>query len=878
MERRRPTSHVAVPAAARKKTAAQPAPASSASLAEFYRSESERIADLFHASSDGRSVVRQRTELVTKVILRLWENLFAAEAGAKLALAAIGGFGREELFPYSDVDLLFLCEAAPEARAKDKIGALCRELWDMGLRVSPVTRTLAQCDALDPNNIEGLIALLDCRYLAGDSRLFVQLHDTVVPRVVRREWQPLVRALAEVTAARHARHGNTIFHLEPNVKESPGGLRDLHVSRWMALLSALDKQRSWPDAAALFPPALRQSCEAAGDFLFAVRCFLHYRQGRDDNKLEWEAQNEAETRDIGVARRNGGTADWMRTYFQQVRAVHRLTTQMMEDVAPARSSLYRQFQQWRSRVSNQDFSVVGGRVFLQRSSAIHEPDTMLRLFAFVARHGLRLSVDTERRAEQALPSMAARLPRGPACWSHLRDILLAPEAASALRAMHALGLLTRLVPEFKLIDCLVLRDMHHRYTVDEHTFLTIENLHHLPQAATEWERRFAEIHAEAKDLDLLYLSLLLHDLGKGCPGKPHVSASTDLAAGILLKLGLAPRERDTVRFLISNHLEMSAALRRDIFDPATIQALAEKIGTPERLRLLSLLTYTDIKSVHADALTPWKAESLWQLYIATDRHLSRSADQAQDTETDLARLLLVFPDKSEELRSFLAGFPNRYLRTYAEQAAFHFSLASQLPKDRVQLALNLNRDLFELTVVTTDRPGLFATITGVLFAWGMDIVKANAFSNSAGVIVDTFLFRDRFRTLLLNPPEREVFKRSLDLVLSGEESLEKLVERRRKSERSAAPKIKVETRIDFDDESSSHSTVMELIAQDRPGLLYTVSSVLSEQECNIEIALIDTEGQAAIDVFYLTAGGSKLGPGRQKKLAEELGEALDAPA
>jgi [protein-PII] uridylyltransferase len=341
-----------------------------------------------------------------------------------------------------------------------------------------------------------------------------------------------------------------------------------------------------------------------------------------------------------------------------------------------------------------------------------------------------------------------------------------------------------------------------------------------------------------------------------------------------------PGERATVLFLIGNHLEMSATLRRDIFNPETVATFADKVGTPERLKMLCLLTHADIKAVNPEALTPWKVENIWQLYIGAANYLNRSADQrvhGDAGDEKLARLRSLAPVTGYRLKGFVEGFPQRYLRMHsAEEIMRHMEMAEELGKEPVQLELKRGRHWYELTLVATDRPFLFATLAGVLAAWGMNIVKANAFSNQAGTVVDTLYFTDRFRTLELNLSEWERFKRSITDVMLGKADLDRMLRDRQRSEKNAVAKVKVQTRIEFDDACSSASTLLEVIAQDRPRLLHRISSCLSQQKCNIEIALIDTEGQMAIDAFYLTSKGAKLTAEHREKVAKALLDELKA--
>jgi [protein-PII] uridylyltransferase len=869
-------------------------------LSDLYGRESAAIEQEFSVTGDGHTALARRTALVDAIVQRLWNEIVVgsnpgsdpapANSGSGPAnpdgprdftLVATGGFGRGWLFPHSDIDLLFLHAGSnSESEFKDLIRRFSQELWDLRLKLSPATRNLAECERLDPNNVEFAISLLDCRYLAGDRELFSRLREKVVPRLVGRECQSLIQNLGEITRARHHKFGSTVFHLEPNVKDGPGGLRDYNVANWLALISAMEKLKVWPDASTLLPVSSRRALDAALDFQMSVRCFLHFRHGRHDNTLTWEAQDEAATRKIGTSDAEiTNAADWMRVYFGHVRSVHRVCNQLLEEIPAAWSSLYRQFQGWRSRVASADFSVVDGLIFLQQPGGLRDPEMLLRLFHFMAEHGLKLSTTTEYKVEQALPALAATPPRGAELWLYMQETLVQPHAADALRAMNALRLLALLLPELKGIEALVVRDFYHRYTVDEHSFLAIEHLHRLKESKSEWDRRFAELQSELEQPELLYLALLLHDSGKAVPSESHVELSLQLTDSCTERLDLDPLDRETVRYLVGSHLEMSAAVRRDVFDPANVKSFAEKVGVPERLKMLCLLTYADIKAVNPEAMTPWKADNLWQLYIACANYLSRSADERVHTGNDgsgvgsstLAHLRSLAPVAGKKINVFLEGLPQRYLRIHgATDVLSHHEMAARVGEDGVQLSLKQVRHWYELTLITMDRPFLFASVSGVLAAWGMNIVKANAFSNAAGMVVDTFYFTDRFRTLEMNLQEWERMKKSIAAVVKGEADLARMLRDRLKSEKADSTKVKIATQIEFDDGCSAHSTLVQVLTQDRPGLLYRMCSLVSKHECNIEIALIETEGQMAIDVLYLTSGGAKLSPDRQAALGQAL--------
>ena len=858
-------------------------------LPAMKRAELNRQIDRLKEDFCGHLQVETTLGAMTGLIKGVVENAYREARTALppgrngIALLSAGGFSRNQLHPYSDIDILVLFAGRLREEDETFLKRLLHPLWDLGLHIGHQILELNRY-RFDPENLELATALLETRLVAGDSRLYQQFLQRDVRRLLKRQRKQFLRILVDSYEERQKRFSSTIYQLEPDVKEAPGGLRDLQVAGWLSrLLYGVDSGQGLIELG-LLNQGQWDDLREAQRFLMQLRTYLHVLAGRNRNVLSHESQ-EAMVKVLGYTADTPWMAveNLMKDYFLKAKVIHAFCESMVRRAFPPVKRHRRSLKKtWTTTV------VRKGALAFPREAVIHEnPLNVLKLFSRSVRYQVPVSEEALDQIRRNLPLIGEKLRATPDVRDHFLRLLRQRHGVyDALFLMHEIGLLGQIFPEFDRIRCHVTQDFFHKYTVDEHSLLTVRNLEELYRGRTERSLRFGEILKSLQRPDLLLFSLLFHDVGKAEPGN-HCEKSLEAVDRIAQRIQLPQADLETVRFLVSGHLEMSNTFqRRDVTDESVIKRFAEFVGSQDNLRLLCLVTYADITAVSPEALTPWKEDVLWQLYVETNAQLTRDfADERWHLNEDsglmdeVSALVGESPDSSR-LQDFLDGFPRRYLRfTPTEHIAEHYRLSEGIrsPTDIV-CRLTRHRSTYRLAFMALDRPNLFAKLTGVLACYGMNIVRGQAFANSHGLILDLIEFEDRLHTFKMNRSEMDAFQNTLRNVVLGRQDLAVLLKKRESSilfrSKSWSP---IHTFVGFDDHASDKYTLMEIVTRDRFGLLYTIATNLARNDCNIDVALISTEGHKAIDVFYLTQAGGKLTSLPQQALEESLHRALDGP-
>src|SRR5580765_5554762 len=803
----------------------------------------------------GRAALARFSDRLDTIVRQLFAA--APQPPQPVAVVAIGGYGRRQLFLHSDIDLLVLFGGHLGSAEEDALRAILHPLWDLGLVVGHQVREIEEFGKLEVDNPEFLMALVDARLVAGDRGLYDRFESAFHHAGTHAH---VVGALNALIDERYALFNATLYQLEPDVKESPGALRDLTATRWIGALTD--------------PSLLRRGVEEpskieeAEDFLLRVRSILHLEGKRNQNQLTHQLQEKAaDILGYPGAFPQQRVERLMSDYFRHARVVTR-SLAWMRKTAPTPAGL------------NLGRTNDGIRFIDMRQAAV-QPATWLAAFQAAIDNNCPVSDATlgciRQHAERF--NVEDFFPAPPQRTALLTFLKPAAGLYARLSEMHDCGLLGRMFPPFQAITYRVVRDFFHKYTVDEHTLLTIRNLERLTTHAPPDRQRFSPLLRDLQQPELLVLSLLLHDVGKWRDDDHHVE-SVRMAREMFRRIGLTQEERDTVEFLIANHLAMSqVAFRRDTEDPEIVKKFAELFGVEERLKMLCLMTLADVEAVSTETLTPLRAELLWRLYVDTYNQLTMGYgdERIEANQPGHAELLANRPsDLSEsDIGNFLEGFPRRYLRLFDSEAIYrHVRLARDIHPDEVHLWMERKGEAWELTVVTLDKPFLFSNISGVLSSFGMDILRGHAMTSPNGLVLDVFVFTDSERFLELNASAKEQMFTVLNEVVSGRGTVADRLRGREQSLFHRRP-MRVTPVVHADNTSSKRYTIIDIIADDELGLLYRISRVMSQNGCDVDLVLITTEGRRAIDVFHITKGGRKLSAAEQAELSAHLQRMLE---
>ncbi len=861
---------------------------------EFFRAALAEGLDslkIKHAEgASGGESVRAHAELVDDLI-RALVRLIATEAvldlpAAPFVVVALGGYGRGELHPSSDIDLMVVHDGERTPFIRRVTQELLYTLWDLGLQIGHSLRSLDDCVAIARTDFPSLTSMQAARFVTGDRRLFGHFRRVLRESIFRRDFGEFLATTLSERDQRYRRHGASPYVGEPNVKESAGGLRDMHTAMWLS--SAKFGARTLRELAdkGLITPREQAATDAALTFLWRVRNELHFLAGHKNDVLSREVQPQiAKAFGYEDGEQSLGVERFMRDYYLHARVIHRLARRL---IARCQETLSRRGAAERRQRQQ---ALADGLVFLD--GALHladgdaavlrgEPVRIMKVFWHMHRLGCTLSPDLERSIEDALDAIDERVQRDPAVRDVVLDICRRwGRVGETLSEMHELGVLGRYLPEFAALTCLVQYDVYHKFSADQHSLIAVQHLEALAPGQSAESEGAALVFQEVEKPELLMLGMLLHDIGKA-KGRGHVAKGIPLAGELTARMGLPAADAAMVQFLVAHHLTMShVAQRRDIDDPRTIANFAAVMETPQRLRMLYLLTYADMRAVGPGVLTPWQAKVLHELYGRTLAHLTggrvERPPRAQIVERLAERASGEVPRQA--VRAHVAMVSDRYLAaTSVQRMAEHLAMLQRLEGEPVVMELfhHPNLATSDLVVVARDVPGLFSLIAGTLAAHRINIMSAQIHTRADGIAIDTLQVNDPTGEPVTSAAQWARTLDTLRAVLTGEQRVEDVLASRRRRGREGTV---VRPKVVVDNQLSDDYTVVEVKCPDRVGLLYLITATLASLSFDIASARIATEIDKAVDTFYVHDGkGQKVeDPEAIERLRGALGEALARP-
>ncbi|HZL41942.1 MAG TPA: [protein-PII] uridylyltransferase [Verrucomicrobiae bacterium] len=887
---------------------------------QFLKVETHRLKILHRSGSAGTVICHGRT-LILDVLLRyLWDaarNSLSPQAQKEfppLALVAIGGYGRGELNPYSDIDFMFLHEGQlvagnkPLPHLSKIIDGILYPLWDIGLKVGHSVRSVDDCVKVANSDMQSKTSLIESRLITGSEALFNRFQKTLLAKCVRGYEDRYIAMRLEDQTARRNKFGNSACMQEPNVKNGCGGLRDYQSLLWMTFFKYGTRSLKDLQQLEFVSGTEGKQLESAYDFLLRVRTEMHYHTNRATDVLSKNLQ-PAVAHNLGYAERSPSKRieHFMREFYIHSRNIFLITRTLEKRMAlaprPERGLSLRSLLPMSRRATIEPvdgFKFVQGEIHAVSQRVFRDqPRRLMRVFLYAQQRGLRLHPDLAQLIRNQI-SLADRQFLND---QHVRETFLTilgqrGNVSRILRAMHEVDLLGKYVPEFGKLTCLVQHEFYHQYTADEHTLMCLEQLDRIWEAKTPPYDAYAPLFQKLERPFLLYLALLLHDTGKPAGHGNHSAVSAELALRAARRLGLDGSDTHTLRVLVENHLTMaSVSQRRDMDDPMVIRQFAKQVQSVETLSLLTLLTFADSQATSDKLWNGFKDALLWSLQkktlplLAGETEFLRVEEQQRQLLMDEVDRLLDGHLVPEEVQAHFAALPPRYFQIHSAREIHddllltHRFMRLQISEEESPLIPVVNwhnepdRGCNAVKVCTWDRAGLFSKIAGSFSAAGLNILSAQIFTRADGIVLDTFFVTDARTGNLADREQRDEFEKILNRVLTdGEVDFQAMVLRHKLTRPlyQAYSGECIPTRVSFDNEASETRTVVEIETEDRLGLLYAISQALSEVELDISAAKICTERGAAIDSFYVREldGGKILLPERQSLIERKLVQAI----